>query len=75
MSVLINKLPPARRDLVDAFYYYARQGAVTTARRFLIQAEATGIALAPDFSEQCAASDRSCHGPIPYPRRPQRLYP
>jgi len=41
MSVLVNKLRPARQDLVDVFYYYARQGAVPTARRFLIQAEAT----------------------------------
>jgi toxin ParE1/3/4 len=41
MSVVINKLLPARRDLVDVFYHYARQGAVRTARRFLIQAEAT----------------------------------
>ena len=41
MSVLINKHRPARRDLVDVFYRYAQQGAVPTARRFLVQAEAT----------------------------------
>jgi toxin ParE1/3/4 len=41
MSVPIYKRPPARPDLVDVFDYYARQGAVITARRFLIPAEAT----------------------------------
>jgi len=41
MSLLINKLRPARQDLVDVFYYYARQGSLAGARRFLAQAEAT----------------------------------
>lgn len=41
MSAVVRKLPLARRDLVDIFYYYARKGTLTTARRFLKQAEAT----------------------------------
>jgi len=41
MSLLINKLRTARQDLVDVFYYYARQGSLPAARRFLAQAEAT----------------------------------
>jgi toxin ParE1/3/4 len=41
MSDAIKKRGPARRDLVDIFYYYARRRAVPTARRFLAQAEAT----------------------------------
>ena len=41
MSGLIRKLRPARRDLVDIFYHYARNGSVTTARRFLAETEAT----------------------------------
>jgi toxin ParE1/3/4 len=41
VSALVYKLPPARRDLVEIYYYYARKGTVSTARRFLGQAEAT----------------------------------
>jgi toxin ParE1/3/4 len=41
MGIVINKLRPARQDLVDAFYHYVRQGSLPTARRFLRQAEAT----------------------------------
>jgi len=41
MSFLINKLRRARQDLVDVFYYFARQGTLPTARRFLARAEAT----------------------------------
>ncbi|MFI5455353.1 MAG: type II toxin-antitoxin system RelE/ParE family toxin [Isosphaerales bacterium] len=41
MSLVINKLRPARQDLVDVFYYYARHGTLPTARHFLAQAEAT----------------------------------
>jgi toxin ParE1/3/4 len=40
MSV-IRRHPSARRDLVDIFYRYAREGSLGTARRFLSQAEAT----------------------------------
>jgi toxin ParE1/3/4 len=47
----IHKLPAARRDLVDIFYHYVRQGTLPTARRFLAQAEATFQRLAgmPDM--------------------------
>ena len=41
MSQLINKLRPARQDLVEAFYYFASRGSLATARRFLAQAEVT----------------------------------
>ena len=41
MSAGIKKTRSARQDLVDIFYHYARSGAITTARRFLGQAEAT----------------------------------
>ena len=41
MSAVINKLPSARRDLVDIFYYFVSKGTISTARRFRIQAEAT----------------------------------
>jgi toxin ParE1/3/4 len=42
----VHKHPPARRDLVDVFEYYTRQGTIKTARRFLKDAEATLARLA-----------------------------
>ncbi len=42
----IEKRPSARRDLVNIFHYYLSQDTLTTARRFLIQAEATFQVLA-----------------------------
>jgi toxin ParE1/3/4 len=41
MSLIVLKLRTARQDLTDAFYYYAREGSLTVARRFLVAAEAT----------------------------------
>lgn len=41
MSLVIDKHGPARQDLVDIFYHYARNATLRTARRFLAQAEAT----------------------------------
>jgi toxin ParE1/3/4 len=67
MSVLINKLRPARRDLVDVFYRYTRQGAVPTARRFLVQAEATMQRLArmPGIGTRYDP-DEPLYGELPY---------
>jgi toxin ParE1/3/4 len=41
MSGRVERLGPARRDLVDVFHHYARKGEIGTARRFLKDAEAT----------------------------------
>jgi toxin ParE1/3/4 len=38
---IVSKLPAARNDLVEIFYYYISKGTIPTARRFLTQAEAT----------------------------------
>ena len=40
MSVVVRR-PGARRDLVDIFDYYVDAATIKTARRFLVQAEAT----------------------------------
>jgi toxin ParE1/3/4 len=41
MSGIVHKLGEARIDLIEIYYRYAKQGTKATARRFLVQAEAT----------------------------------
>ena len=38
MSGHVRRLPAARRDLAEIFYRYARDGSLTTARRFRAEA-------------------------------------
>jgi toxin ParE1/3/4 len=46
MNDAIHRSPGARRDLVEIFRYYTRQGGLRVAQRFFAQAEATFARLA-----------------------------
>ena len=60
MNRRIFKRKAAEQDLVDVFYYYLRKKTIGTARRFLVQAEATFARLAkmPSLGTRYQLDDR-----------------